>query len=105
MVFKMNPRQERFTTSEEIYGGLIPPNHLLYQISEKVDFSFVNEECKELYSQDNGHPVVHLPDMLFRAAIVQYLYNLSDRETEENVNYNLVYRWFVGYQLKGDNDR
>jgi len=105
MVFKMNPRQERFTTSEEIYRDLIPPNHLLYPISEKLDFSFVNEECKELYSQDNGHPVVHLPDMMFRAAIVQYLYDLSDRETEENVNYNLVYRWFVGYQLKGDKDR
>jgi len=54
----------------------------------------VNEACKELYCQDNGHPVVHLPDMMFRAAIVQYLYDLSDRETEENVNYNLVYRWF-----------
>ncbi len=104
MVFKMNPLQERFTTSEEIYRDLIPPNHLLYQISEKVDFSFVNEECKELYCQDNGHPVVHQPVQLFRAAIVQYLYDLSDRETEENVNYNLVYRWFVGYQLKGDND-
>jgi transposase len=105
MVFKMNPRQERFTTSEEIYRDLIPPNHLLYQISEKVDFSFVNEECKELYCQDNGHPVIHLPEMMFRAAIVQHLYDHSDRETEEGVNYNLVYRWFVGYQLKGDNDK
>lgn len=104
MVFRMNPVQERFTTSEEVYRNLIPHDHLLYQIDEKVDFSFVNEECKELYCEDNGHPVVHLPEMMFRAAIVQFLYSLSDRGTEEGVNYNLIYRWFVGYQLKGDKD-
>jgi len=101
MVFRMGQIQERFTTSEEIYRDLIPHYHILYQIYEKVDFSFVNDECRELYCED---PVVHEPVKLFRAAIVQYFYGLSDRGTEEGVNYNLVYRWFVGYQLKGDND-
>ncbi|HEC98064.1 MAG TPA: IS1182 family transposase [Nitrospirae bacterium] len=104
MVFRMGHIQERFTTSEDIYRDLIPHDHILYQIYEKVDFSFVNDECRELYCEDNGHPVVHEPVKLFRAAIVQYFYGLSDRGTEEGVNYNLVYRWFVGYQLKGDND-
>lgn len=105
MVFKINPRQETFVTSEDIYRDLIPVDHLLYQINEKVDFSFVNMECKELYCEDNGHPVDHYPEMLFRANIVQYLYDLSDRETQDGVNYNLVYRWFVGYRLYGDNSK
>lgn len=104
MVFKTDPMQECFTTSEAVYQDLIPHDHLLYKIKENIDFSFINDECRELYCQDNGHPVVHQPVMLFRAAIVQSLYDLSDRETEDNVNYHIIHRWFVGYQLKGDND-
>lgn len=102
MVYRTNPIQESFITSEEVYRKLIPHDHVLFQVNEKVDFSFVNEECAELYCVDNGHPVVHLPEMMFRAAIVQFLYDLSDRGTEEGINYNLIYRWFVGYRLKGD---
>jgi len=67
----------------EIYDKLIPKDHILYKINQQIDFSFVNETCKDLYSQDIGRPVKNLPEIMFRSAIVQYLNDYSDRDMEE----------------------
>jgi IS5 family transposase len=65
-----------------------------------VDFSFVNEACKDLYSQNLGRPVKYLPEIMFRSAIVQYLNDYSDREMEEAARYNLIIKWFIGIPVE-----
>jgi IS5 family transposase len=45
------------------------------EINQQVDFSFVNETCKDLYSPDLGRPVKNLPEIMFCSAIVQYMNN------------------------------
>jgi len=91
-----NHHQATFVFGPDIYEKLIPEDHILYKINQQVDFSFVNEACKDLYSQDQGRPVKNLPEMMFRSAIVQYMNNYSDRDMEEAARYNLIIKWFIG---------
>jgi len=95
-----NHHQATFVYGPEIYEKLIPEDHILYRINKQVDFSFVDEACKDLYSQDQGRPVKYLPEIMFRSAIVQYLNDYSDREMEEAARYNLIIKWFIGIPVE-----
>lgn len=35
---------------------LVPQDHLLRKIDAAVDFGFIHDLCKDLYSPDNGRP-------------------------------------------------
>lgn len=96
----LNHHQATFVYGPEIYEKLVPENHILSKINKQVDFSFVNEACKDLYSEDQGRPVKNLPEIMFRSAIVQYMNNYSDREMEEAARYNLIVKWFIGIPVE-----
>ena len=70
--------------------------HKLFRDSYLVDFSFINEECRDLYSENMGRPVTNTPEMMFRSAIVQSLYNYSDRDMESGARFHMVIKWFLG---------
>ena len=95
-----NHHQATFVYGPEIYEKLIPEDHILCKISKQVDFSFVNEACKDLYSQYQGRPVKYLPEIMFRSAIVQYMNDYSDRDMEEAARYNLIIKWFLGIPIE-----
>lgn len=78
-----------------VYGRLIPAGHILVKIKERVDFSFVQEETKDLYSPDWGRPA-YPAETLFRMVFLEFYYNLSDVEVSQQCQYNVLYRWFVG---------
>jgi len=92
-------KQTTFIYGPEIYEKLVSRDHLLYKINESVDFSFINEKCRDLYSENMGRPVTNTPEIMFRSAIVQTLYNYSDRETESEARYNIMVKWFIGLNL------
>jgi transposase len=76
------------------YEILIPKDHFLRQVDEAVDFSFINDLCSALYCEDNGRPAI-APEILFRMLLVGYLYGIrSERRLEEEVSYNMAYKWF-----------
>jgi len=93
-------RQSTFVFGPDIYTKLIPDTHILYKANKCVDFSFVNEACRGLYSQDQGRPVKNLPETMFRSAIVQYLMKYSDREMEQAARYHIVIKWFLGIPIE-----
>jgi len=95
-----NHHQATFVYGPDIYDKLIPEDHILHKINQQVDFSFVNEACKDLYSKNLGRPVKYLPEIMFRSAIVQYLNDYSDREMEEAARYNLIIKWFIGIPVE-----
>ncbi|WP_407357233.1 transposase [Methanolobus sp. WCC5] len=95
-----NSKQTTFVYGPEIYEKLILKDHLLYKINEKVDFSFINEVCKDLYSSNKGRPVTNTPEMLLRSAVVQYLYDYSDRQMEYEAQVNIMVKWFIGLNLE-----
>src|SRR5665811_1029220 len=92
-------KQTTFVYGPEIYEKLVSRDHLLYKINESVDFTFINEECRNLYSENMGRPVTNTPEIMFRSAIVQSLYDYSDREMEYEARYNIMVKWFIGLNL------
>jgi transposase len=92
-------KQTTFVYGPEIYEKLVPKDHLLYKINELVDFSFINEECRDLYSENMGRPVTNTPEMMFRSAIVKSLNDYSDREMESEARFNIAIKWFIGLNL------
>lgn len=82
-----------------ILEQLVPENHLLRRIDATVDFSFIHELCAPLYCSDNGRPAID-PEVIFRMLIVGYLYGIkSEARLEEEINYNMAYKWFCGLGL------
>jgi IS5 family transposase len=81
-----------------IYDRVIPKDHFLKLLDKAVDFSFVNELCRDAYTPDFGRPA-YGPDMMFKIIFLQFLYDVSDRRIEEEVNFNLVLKWFVGLAI------
>lgn len=82
-----------------ILEEMIPEDHLLRKIDRMIDFSFIRKLCMPLYSLNNGRPAID-PEMLFRMLFVGYLYGIrSERRLEEEVNYNLAYKWFCGLDI------
>ncbi|MDQ6741867.1 MAG: IS1182 family transposase [Candidatus Dormibacteraeota bacterium] len=76
----------------------IPRDHLLRRIEQAVDFSFVYSLTRPYYSH-TGQPSVD-PVALFKMALLGYLYGLpSERRLAQEVELNLAYRWFLGYDL------
>ncbi|MBI2092560.1 MAG: transposase, partial [Deltaproteobacteria bacterium] len=80
---------------DPLYERIIPSDHILRKLDEVIDFKEINKMVKDLYCKDNGRPC-HEPAMLFKMIFLQFMYDISDREIEEQVRYNMAYKWFVG---------
>ena len=82
-----------------IMEQLVPEDHFLRKVDRAVDFSFIYDLCAPLYSADNGRPAID-PEILFRMLLVGYLYGIkSEVRLEEEINYNIAYKWFCGLDL------
>ena len=78
---------------------LVPGDHLLRKIDKAIDFSFINKICKPYYSENNGRPAIE-PEVLFRMLFIGYLYGIrSERRLLQEIEVNVAYRWFIGYDL------
>ncbi len=74
---------------------LVPADHLLRQIDDVVDFSFIHDRVRDLYCRDNGRPALD-PTLLFKALFVGYLFGIrSERQLVREIEVNVAYRWFL----------
>jgi transposase len=75
----------------------VPPNHPLRKIRALVRdvLSELNRGFGRLYANE-GRPSIP-PEQLLSALLLQVLYGVrSERQLMEQLDYNLLYRWFVG---------
>lgn len=78
---------------------LVPEDHLLRKIKKHIDFSFINDMCREYYCPDNGRPAIE-PVTIFKMLFIGYLFGIrSERRLVEEVKVNVAYRWFLDYKL------
>ena len=88
-------KQMRYVSIDD----LVPADHLLRKIERAVDFGFVREEVKELYSLDKGRPSID-PVTLVKLCVINYMYGYSSmRRTIRECEVNVAHRWFIGYDL------
>ncbi len=97
MIGKENLQPKLFETVN--IENLVPQNHILRKIKQVIDFSFINEIASEYYCFDNGRPSIP-PVVLFKFIFIGYLFGIrSERRIFEEVEVNIAYRWFLGYEL------
>jgi transposase len=86
------------TTMEE----LVPEDSLFRKVDKYIDFTFIYEEVKNLYCEDNGRPSID-PIVLFKLVFIQALDGLkSMRQTCKKIKVDAEYRWFLGIPFGQD---
>ena len=86
------------TTMEEI----VPENSLFCKIDKYIDFTFIYDEVKELYCENNGRPSIDSV-VLFKLVFIQALDGIkSMKRTCEKIKVDAEYRWFLGIPFGED---
>ena len=78
----------------------VPARHPLRKIKAVVDVALasLDADFNRLYAGE-GRPSI-APERLLRAALVQILFSIrSERQLMEQLEYNLLFRWFVGLSI------
>ena len=91
------PFSNEFINIEE----MIPENHFLRVIEKHFDWNFIYDEVEKLYSKLGRKSID--PVVLIKIHILKFLFNEDSlRKTYESLRYNILYRWFIGYELCED---
>ena len=74
----------------------VPYNNIFRKVLKYVDFSFIYNEVRDLYSNIMGRPSVD-PVILFKILFIQVIEGIkSVRKTFEKIEVDCSYRWFLG---------
>lgn len=80
----------------EIFSQL--PEHPLWsKVEQLIDFSFADELCAHLYSPNGQRP--YAPSLKLKLHLVQAMENLSDREMEVRLMFDMAIKRFVGVPM------
>src|ERR1700686_5415585 len=78
----------------------VPQNHPLRALRKMVDevLAELSPRFTKMYAK-RGRPSI-APEKLLRALLLQVLYTIrSERQLMEQLDYNILYRWFVGLDM------
>jgi transposase len=81
----------------------IPQDHPIRLLKKLVDSALakLSNDFDQLYSK-TGRPSIP-PEQLLRALLIQIFFSVrSERQLAEQLNYNMMFRWFVGLNLDDD---
>lgn len=78
-----------------VLEDLVPQDHLIRKIDKAIDFEFIREKVKHLYSDTKGRPSID-PVVLFKIVFIQFMFGIkSMRQTIKEIEVNMAYRWFL----------
>jgi transposase len=80
-------------------SSLIPDDHILKLVDKVLDLSWLRDEVKDLYCNDNGRPGID-PEAAVRLMLAGFFQGIvHDRKLMREAQVNLAIRWFAGYRL------
>jgi transposase len=92
--------QDQFFYSFDL-DKMLPPDHLVRQIDDVLDLSWVHKELAPYYSR-TGRPSID-PVLMIRMLLVGYVFAIrSERQLCSEVQVNLAYRWFCRLGIEDD---
>jgi len=77
----------------------LPKEHELLKIKKEVDFSFIEEETKDLYAKVAGR-TSYPPVLIFKILFLEFYYNLSDVEAVKQLKFNVLFRYFAQVKIE-----
>ncbi len=97
MLGKTDPQASFFDSYVEEH--FLPKEHELLKIRDEIDFSFIEEETKDLYAKVTGRPS-YPPEAMFKILFLEFYYNLSDVEVVKQLKFNVLFRYFVEIKIE-----
>lgn len=95
-------RQDRWQEDLFVAGrfrDLVPDDHILKRVQQVLDLSWLREEVRESYCEDNGRPSID-PESALRLMLAGFFEGVvHDRKLMRQAQVNLAIRWFAGYRL------
>ena len=85
----------QFSAYTDLYDKVVPQKHLLRQINDLIDFSFVYKELVSKYCADNGRRA-ESPIRLFKYLLLKVIYDSSDVDVVERSMYDMSFKYFLG---------
>ena len=80
-----------------LYDQILASDHLFVKLVGAVDWSVFTRKLMKLYKGGGEYgPPPYDPALILRMLLVSYLYNISERATEEFVRYFIPAKYFVG---------
>jgi len=86
-----------FKTEEELFDLIIPYDHPFRKLNKIIDFYKLVEPLRECYS-DTGQKGIDI-EKGFKALLIQFWEDYSDRQMEKAIRENMAIRWFCGFSL------
>jgi IS5 family transposase len=80
--------------SHAVYDAMIPAGHLFRRLRALLDWGGLAAELEDCY-RHRGRPSVP-PEVMLRIMILQYLYDRSDRQIEEDLRMHIGFKFFAG---------
>ena len=87
-------------TEEEIFNNLVPADHAFRYLNEHFDFVELAQSLSQCYSELGTTGIA--VEKGFKALLVQFWEDYSDRQMEHALRENIVVRWFCGFGLTED---
>jgi len=80
-------------------SSLIPDDHILKQVDNVLDLSWLRDEVKDLYNTKIGRPGID-PEAAVRLMLAGFFQGIvHDRKLMREAQVNIAIRWFAGYRL------
>jgi transposase len=93
---KKEPQQKLFYSVG--IERLVPQDHPVRRLQEVLNLRFLYRDTREFYSHE-GKPSID-PVVLFKLYLLGYFFAIpSERRLFREVQVNLAYRWYLGYDL------
>ena len=85
------------STEKEIFNNLVKPNHTFRVLNERFNFTKLASSLLECYSELGRTGIA--AEKGFKALLVQFMEDYSDRQMENALQENIAVRWFCGFGL------
>lgn len=85
------------TTEQEIFNKLVEIDNPFRKLNAIIDFADIIEPLRDCYS-DLGQKGIDI-EKGFKALLVQFWEDYSDRDMERGIRHNIAIRWFCGFGL------
>lgn len=96
---KIEPKTIRMITTneEEIFEKLVKTDNVFRRLDALINFEELITPYRSLYSSTGKEGIDIIKG--FKALLVQFWENYSDREMEKAIEENIAIKWFCGFQL------
>jgi len=80
-----------------LYAQVLPEENFLVRLKNEVPWERFTQGMLSVYKGGGEYgPTPYAPDKILRMLLVPYLFNISEREAENVVRFNLLAKYFVG---------